>query len=187
MTLRRALDGLYHGSAVLAAVCLIAICAVVAGQVGANAANALYGAVTGQALGWMVPSYADFAGYFLGATTFLGLAPTLRQGGHVRVGLLLDAVSARPRRLLEGATLAAGLSVSGYFAFYMLRLVRESFGFGDVSPGMVAVPLWLPQSAFALGLIVLTISFADDLVAVLGGRMPSYASEPADGPTLLPG
>jgi len=185
--MRRALDWLYRGSAALAAVFLVAICVVVAVQVAANAANALYGAVTGRALGWMVPSYADFAGYFLGASAFLGLAPTLRTGGHVRVGLLLDAVAGGKRRLLEGTALVAGVTASGYFAFYMARLVAESLRFGDVSPGIVAVPLWLPQSALALGLVVLTISLTDDLVAVLRGQPASYQQRADDGPIVLPG
>jgi hypothetical protein len=57
----------------------------------------------------------------------------------------------------------------------------------------VAVPLWLPQMAMALGLLVLTVALVDEFVAVLRGRRPSYQdaatelseagpSPPAPGP-----
>jgi len=37
------------------------------------------------------------------------------------------------------------------------------------------VPLWIPQSGMALGLVVLAVAFVDDLVATLRGRATSYA------------
>ena len=39
---------------------------------------------------------------------------------------------------------------------------------------MVPVPLWIPQSGMALGLVVLTISLVDEFVIVLRGGRPSY-------------
>jgi hypothetical protein len=44
----------------------------------------------------------------------------------------------------------------------------------DVSQGLVAVPLWLPQSGMALGLIIIAIALLDDLVVLLAGGTPSY-------------
>ena len=44
------------------------------------------------------------------------------------------------------------------------------------------IPLWIPQSAMALGLAVLLLAMVDDLVAVLRGVQPSYETTgtPAD-------
>jgi hypothetical protein len=39
---------------------------------------------------------------------------------------------------------------------------------------MVSVPLWLPQSPVALGLAILTLALADELVSVLRGAFPSW-------------
>ncbi len=51
----------------------------------------------------------------------------------------------------------------------------ESLEYGDVSPGMVPVALWIPQSAMALGLVILTISLLDSFVEALRGQVPAYA------------
>jgi hypothetical protein len=44
----------------------------------------------------------------------------------------------------------------------------------DVSQGLVPVPLWLPQSGMALGLIIMAIALLDDLLVLLAGGTPSY-------------
>ena len=41
--------------------------------------------LTGQAIGLTIPSYADFTGFFLAASSFFALAHTHREGGHIRV------------------------------------------------------------------------------------------------------
>ena len=96
--------------------------------------------------------------------------PCWRAGAHVRVTLVLQHVGPRWRRLAEAWCAGAGAAMAGYFAWYTVLLVRDSMRFGDVSPGMVPVPLWVPQTAMALGLIVLTIALVDGFVAVVRGR-----------------
>jgi len=49
------------------------------------------------------------------------------------------------------------------------------------------VPLWIPQSGMALGLAVLFITVADDLVAVLRGRQTSYDATQARATHAMPG
>jgi TRAP-type C4-dicarboxylate transport system permease small subunit len=154
----RALDALYRASGLLAAVFLVAIAVVVAGQVGLNVVDAVAGWLTGTPIGLVIPSYAEFAGYFLAASSFLGLAFALRAGAHIRVTMLLDRCPGRLRRLMEAACAGIGAAMAGYAAFYTVLLSRDSFVFGDTSPGLVAVPLWLPQAAMAAGLVVLTIA-----------------------------
>jgi TRAP-type C4-dicarboxylate transport system permease small subunit len=40
--------------------------------------------------------------------------------------------------------------------------------------GTLALPLWIPQSTFALGALLLTLAFVDDLVLSLRGEVPAY-------------
>lgn len=180
--MRSALDLLYRASGVAAAAFLAAIFLIVLVQVAANLTDELVGWITGEPIGLVVPSYAEFAGFFLAASTFLALAYTLRSGGHIRVLLIIQNLDGRPRRLLELWCLAVAASLVGYFTFYTFFLVAESFTFGDLSYGMVPVPLWLPQTAVAVGLLVLTVALVDEFVAVLRGRRPSYQ----DAATELP-
>lgn len=160
--MRTCLDWLYRGSGVAAAVFLALIAALVLAQ------------IVGRLFGFLVPGADDLASYSLVATSFLALAYTLRAGGHIRVELLLQRLPARARRPAEVLALALGAAITGYFAWYTIELVMLSRRFGDMSQGVLPIPLWLPQSAMALGLIILAIAFVDELVRVLRGQPASY-------------
>ncbi|WP_316979335.1 TRAP transporter small permease [Shumkonia mesophila] len=172
--MRKILDHLYRGSGVVAAVFLAAICVVVLLQVGANVIDALASWLLGHSFGLVVPSYAEFAGFFLAGTSFLALAYTLRCGAHIRVSMIIQTLSTAQRRFVEIWCAGLGAVLSAYFAVYTVGLVVESIEFGDVSPGMVALPLWIPQVPMAIGLIVLTVALVDEFFEALAGREPSY-------------
>lgn len=172
--MRAFLDGLYRWSGAAAAVFMVAICVVVLGQVGANVIDATAKALTGQAIGLVIPSYAEFAGFFLAAASFLALAHTLRHGGHVRMTMVLQALGPRARRWAEMGVVLTGLGLSLYFTVYTALLVGESVEFNDLSSGMVPVPLWIPQSTMAFGLAVLSVAFIDELISQAKGAPPGY-------------
>lgn len=172
--MRGALDSLYQASGVLAAGFLVLIAVAVLLQVGANAVDGIIKLATGGPIGLVIPSYAEFTGFFLAAASFLALAHTLKHGAHIRVGLVIGRLPPPLRRLAEAWCCLAGAGLSGYFAWYTLRLVLESWEFHDLSTGMVPVPLWVPQASMTLGLAVLTIAFVDELVLVARGRTPGY-------------
>lgn len=172
--MRRWLDRFYKASGALAALFIVAICGVVLLQVGANVIDAASELIAGEPVGIVIPSYAEFAGFFLAAASFLALAYSLRCGAHIRVSLVITHIHGRPRRVVEIGCIATALGVSSYFAWHMIALVLESLAYGDVSPGMVAVPLWIPQSSMALGLIVLVIALVDELACVARGGATSY-------------
>ncbi|SLN24509.1 TRAP transporter small permease [Oceanibacterium hippocampi] len=172
--MRTFLDALYRLSGAFAALCLIAICTIVLLQVGANLIDAVAAAVTGTAIGLVIPSYAEFAGFFLAAASFFALAYTLRTGGHIRVTLFIQKMTGLPRRIVEIWCTGTGAAMAGYLAYYLVLLVVESWEYNDLSTGMVAIPIWIPQLPMALGVIVLTISLTDEFLRVLRGLPPSY-------------
>ena len=158
--LRRALDGLYDAGAALAGLCLVAMLGLIVAQMVAR--------WTGETL----RGASDYAGYCMAAASFLAFAHALNRGSHIRVGLLLGALgpvagpdgrTTAARRALETLCLAAGAAVSVYLAFYAVRAVRWSWRFGDVSQGQDATPLWIPQSAMAVGAVLLAVAFVDNL------------------------
>lgn len=175
--MRNLLDRLYKLSGWAAAWFIAAICAVVMAQVSLNLLDKISKALTGQAIGLTIPSYADFTGFFLAAASFLALAYTLREGGHIRVNLVLQRFSPRVQHFFEIWSVGLAAAMSIYFAWYTLGLVIESFSYNDLSPGMVAVPLWIPQSGMLLGLVVLSIALVDELVGLLMGKPASYANK----------
>ncbi|KZY33651.1 C4-dicarboxylate ABC transporter permease [Roseovarius sp. HI0049] len=172
--MRSILNTLYRVAGGLAALFILAITLLVFAQVGLNLADKISAAIAGRGVGLTIPSYADFTGFFLAASTFLGLAYTMREGGHIRVTLITGRLPDRARRGTEIAVTSIALAMTGFATWYMIKLVLESHEFGDKSAGMVSVPLWIPQIPVALGLAVLTIALADELVALLRGRPPSW-------------
>lgn len=165
--MRKLLDGIYVASGFLSALLIAGICLLVTTQVMLNL-------ITKTGLidtGLTIPSYADFAGYMLAASSFLALAYTLVCGGHIRVNLVLNVLPARLRLAVDVAAHVIGACVAGYAAFYMYRLTLESYEFGDMSSGIVAIPLYIPQSSLLVGLVVLTIALIDLTVQTirLGG------------------
>ena len=160
--MRKFLNGLYLGSGVLAGVFLILIAALSLTQ------------ILGRLLGFDAYSFDDFAGFCMAASSFLGLAHTYRRNEHIRVAILVDHLEGRKRIALEVLCLMASTFLVGYFAWYAIDMASTSYRIHDVSQGLVAVPLWIPQSGMALGLVIMTIALFDDLVTLFAGGTPSY-------------
>ena len=160
------------------------ICGLVVCQVMLNLVDRVSTLFTGSAIGLTIPSYSDFTGFLLAAASFLSLAYTLRQGDHIRVTLIVSRLPQKIQPFVEIWCIAFALAVSAYFAWYTASLTYESYSYHDLSSGMIAVPLWIPQLSMLVGLVVLSIALLDELIVVLRGGSPSYAEE---GEGLLTG
>ena len=175
--MRRLLNTLYTVSGYLAAAFLVAICALVMAQVTLNLADRIAALLFGQAIGMTIPSYSDFTGFFLAAASFLALAYTLRAGGHIRVTLFTGLLSPGVQKIFEICSLAIAAAMTIFVAVYSVALTHESWVYNDLSSGMVAVPIWIPQLALAVGMSVLAVALVDELVGVLSGKPASYAGK----------
>lgn len=172
--MRRTLDFIYRGAGGLAAAFIVAIVAVVASQVLLNLADKISASIFGKGIGLTIPSYADFTGFFLAASSFLALAYALRVGGHIRVTLLTSRLPQTISRIVEVCVVITALAMSAYATWFVILLVAESHEFGDRSSGMVSVPLWIPQLPVAFGLAILTLALADELICLLKGQPASW-------------
>ncbi len=166
--MRKFLDMLYQASGIAAAGFIVVITLVVSAQVVLNLVTKVFGAE----YAYTIPSYADFAGFSLAAASFLALAYTLNKGGHIRVTLLIQTFGRIPRLAAEVFSLAIGAIMAGFMTYYMIRLNYESWDYGDLSFGIIAIPIWIPQLAVSGGLLILTIAFVDLLVATLRAGRP---------------
>ena len=122
--MRRSLTILYNLSGALAAFCILSITLLVFAQVCLNLVDKLAVLFAGQAIGLTIPSYSDFTGFLLAASTFLGLAYTLRAGGHIRVTLVTGLLGDRVRRRVETLVLAAALAMVAYGTVYMGQTLK---------------------------------------------------------------
>ncbi|MDI6753749.1 MAG: TRAP transporter small permease [Thermodesulfobacteriota bacterium] len=159
--MRRALDAFYRMAGALAGVFLIGIAALVVFQ------------ILTRLLGVFVRGIDQFICDFLAASLFLALAYTFGSGGHIRITLVVGRLGPRLRRLCEILTLGLGTAVAAYFAWHAIGMVWDSYRFGDLTTGMIAMPLWIPQISMAVGLVALALAFVDALIVALCGGRPS--------------
>jgi len=150
--MRKCLDALYDGAAWLAALCMIGILIMVLLT------------ILSRAVGFYVPGTDAYAGYCMAGAGFLILASTLRHGEHIRVTLVLNHVQGRVRYALETLVLIVATIIAGFLAFYACRLVWQSYDFYDISVGIDATPLWIPQLFMAVGTVLFCIALTDTLI-----------------------
>jgi TRAP-type C4-dicarboxylate transport system permease small subunit len=160
--LRHSLDGLYLVSGWLAGLFLIAIFLL------------MMALSAGRPLDIDVPAGDDFASWCMAASAFLGLAHTFRSGEMIRVGLLVERIKGPARQVVEVIALIIGTIALVYFAWFALDMTLTSYRFNDLSQGVIAVPLWIPQLGFCGGMIILAIAFVDELLHVIFGGSPRY-------------
>lgn len=183
--MRALLNGLYRASAAGAALCLCVIAGLVLVQVFGRILDGTLRLLNMPIAGITVPSLNEIAGFLFVAATFLALASTLRKADHIRVSMLIKAVSPGVRRMLEGLVLAVGTMLATYAAYHGVLQVVDSIQFSAVSFGVIPIPLWIPQTALAVGLVVFAIAMADELVTVLTSGVPTYqVHEEAKSETL---
>lgn len=137
--------------------------------------------IASRELHFNLPGLDAYAGYSIAAALFLALPETLRRGEHIRVTLLLQNASPRVRAWLSLWSLASGLALSVYLAFFAGKLVWVSYITHDVSQSSDVTPLWIPQLSMALGCLGLAVAMADAFVAQLQGRafFPTASDEAA--------
>lgn len=162
--LRRRLDRLYLASGILAGFFLAMIAVTIIAQ------------VVGRFAGLAIDS-TELAGFCMAASTFLGLAYTLKNGTHVRVNLLIRAFPPPLKRAVEAVCSMVGILAATYFTCFSVLLTLQSWQFGDTSPGLIAAPFWIPQTGMAIGGALLTIAFVDELVIILRGGTAGYEIE----------
>jgi len=153
--LRRGLDGLYLLSAIAASLYLIAILALIVLQMVARWTGEVF------------PGAPEYAGYAMAAASFLAFANALNRGAHIRVSIVLNAVSPPVRRWINVWCFSVGAAVAWYFVYYAQKFVYFSYKFKDISQGQDKTMLWIPQSAMLIGAIILAIALTDHLVHLI--------------------
>ena len=132
----------------------------------------------GRSFAFNIPDGTDFASWAMAAMSFLGMAHTFKRGEMIRVGLLLEKLSGRPKHVAEMFALTVALAFMLYFTWHAFDYVRISRLSHEMSNGVIAVPIWLPQLSFLAGSVILTIAVLDELIHVSRGNPPTFAKPP---------
>lgn len=150
---RSLLDGMTMAAGVLAAIGLIAIGVVVAAQ------------IIGRNAGVLVAGADEIAVYSLSTLSFLGLAYTLKDNGHIRVDTFLALCPQTWRVGLYRAAAALAAAFMGYLTYHAGEQLYFSVLFNERSQGLLGFPIWIPQIAMVFGLGVFALRFVGELAA----------------------
>ena len=176
------LDPLYRLGAWGAAACMLAICGMVTFQVLLRCLDALLVLVGASRLGYEISGVSEIASYLLVGATFLSLAYTFTHYAHIRVTLVIDRLPAAARAWCEVACLTIALALGALLGWEVIGLVQESLDYGDVSSGLMAIPLWIPQTVLVIGLALLCLALLEALLTTLRQAVtaPSRYVAPGD-------
>jgi len=162
----RPLDRLYLASGYLAAFCMAMIGVSILGQIAGRFLNFAFDAT-------------EISGFFMAASTFLGLAYTFHSGSHIRVNLIVARLPGGAQRAIELWCCGLAAIACAYWCWQSVEMVRVSIEVHDVSPGLMAVPFWIPQIPLALGIALLCVALVDQFVRVARGKRPDFADAEA--------
>ena len=160
--LRRTLDAVYLGAGYLGAFCILLIMVLMIAQSILREMHVRTGAVN------------DVVAWLCAAAAFFAMAHAFKHGDFVRVTLLFEQLGAVAQRRLELVCLSIAAISVGYLAYWANRFTYDSYVFHDMAQGLLPIPIWIPQSTFAVGAILLFVAVIDELVIVVRGARPSY-------------
>lgn len=160
---RKVLDATYLGAGALGAASVLAIAVLMIWQTVMRLAGHSTGAAN------------DIVAWLAAAAAFLTMAHAFKHGDFVRVTVLIERLPDTRRRHFEIASLALGVVATGYLAWWACEATWESWRFNDIAQGLLPLPMWIPQSSFAVGAVLLLVAVVDELVLVCRGEEPTYA------------
>lgn len=140
----RVLDAMAALAGVLLVFVMVSVSADVAGRY-----------VFGRPIGWVV----EFTEYILLYIPFLAMAWLVREGGHVRIDVVLQALGPGTRSLVNAATSLAAALTCGLAAYWAAATTWDNYARDVLTVGIYPIPKFIPLAVIALGLSMSFIEF----------------------------
>jgi TRAP-type C4-dicarboxylate transport system permease small subunit len=99
----------------------------------------------------------ELSGYVVLGIVFLGLAATLKAGGHIRVDIVLGRTAGGVRTALQVGCLLAAAVWAGFVVAGAVRLLDEYWTQGVRSFAYLQTPLWIPAAVMLAGAVLLLL------------------------------
>lgn len=163
--MRKLLDRVYDGGLILAGLFLIGIFVVMITE------SIL------RKLGGYVPGASDLIGWFCAAAGFLALPATFKRGDMVRVGLLVDRLPDAVRKPALLACLGTAIVFVAYMLWAASTYLLSGWRSEELTQGMIEIAVWVPQSSFALGALLLLVAMLDEFVVTVRAPAASLSAE----------
>ena len=149
------LRNLYRLSGYIAAIFLILV------------ATFILTGIASRIFGFYIRGLAEYSGYCMAASSFLALAYTFGENGHIRITLFLEKSNKSIRRFLELWCLSAATVFSGFLSFYFIKMLIISINFQERSEGADEILIWIPQVSVALGSTIFFICVLHNFVLLI--------------------
>ena len=120
--------------------------------------------IASRIFGFYIRGLAEYSGYCMAASSFLALAYTFGEKGHIRITLFLEKSNKNIRRYLELWCLSVATFFSGFLSFYFLKMLMISFNFQERSEGADEILIWIPQVPVALGSTIFFICILHNFI-----------------------
>lgn len=106
----------------------------------------------------------ELGGYFLISITFMGLGYTWKEGGHVRVELVVNMLPKKIRSWLRFFTLLMAAAFCAPLIAGSYHMLQDSLLFEARSGSWMRTPLIYPQSILLIGSILLLMQFVAEII-----------------------
>ncbi|WP_011583023.1 MULTISPECIES: TRAP transporter small permease [Chelativorans] len=111
----------------------------------------------------------EFVGYGLATMTFLGAAQTVRDGGMLRINLLLYFLPEGVRKAFDLLCIAIGIFAISFVGYYYCVDMYSSYVRGYETEGVIALPLWVPPLGLVLGSVLFLVEMVRQFIMIMIG------------------
>ena len=123
--------------------------------------------IASRMFGFYIRGLAESSGYCMAASSFLALAYTFGEKGHIRITLFLEKSKTNIRRFLELWCLSVATFFSGFLSFYFIKMLMISYNLQERSEGADEILIWIPQISVALGSTVFFICILHNFILLI--------------------
>ena len=123
--------------------------------------------IASRIFGFYIRGLAEYSGYSMAASSFLALAYTFGEKGHIRITLFLEKSKEKIRRLLELWCLFVASFFSGFLSYYFIKMLIVSIQFGERSEGADEIYIWIPQLSVAIGSTIFFVCVLHNFILLI--------------------
>jgi len=123
--------------------------------------------IASRIFGFYIRGLAEYSGYCMAASSFLALAYTFNEKGHIRITLFLEKANKSIKRFLELWCLSIATFFSGFLSFYFIKMLIISINFKERSEGADEIYIWIPQVTVALGSAIFFICVLHNFILLI--------------------
>ena len=120
--------------------------------------------ITSRIFGFYIRGLSEYSGYSMAASSFFALAYTFYEKAHIRITLFLEKLKSNNKKFAEIWGLSVASFFSGFMAFYFIKMTIISIKFEERSEGADEILIWIPQSAVAMGSLIIFICILHHLI-----------------------